>query len=224
MAEHSAGHDFLPRSRGDDELKTHPETSAMEPQEECNPQGLTSHSAFTNESEPSHSALTNEPEPLRSAFTDEPEPAQTHDHVDAMIDSENTAGRRANYERCQECLRKHPPPCTASQEDKELLKRDPEAYKRHYNTEEEAESQEPPSLRTITTASPWNITSLVTRPRQPRTPRRPNWKTGHDTARSCCHSLCCLPSCDNNVRSCSPNGTVERGQSSSTPCSKRLGS
>jgi hypothetical protein len=147
MADHSAGHDFLPHSRGDDELQIYPESSAMEPQEECNPQGFTSHSAFTNESELSYSALTNEPEPLRSAFTNESEPTQSQDHADAMIDSENTAGRRANYERCQECLRTHLPPCNAPQEDKDLLLRDPEAYKRKFNTDRKKRNRKNRSAR-----------------------------------------------------------------------------
>lgn len=147
MADHSAGHGFLPHSRGDDELQTHPESSAMEPQEECNPQGFTSHSAFTNESELSYSALTNEPEPLLSAFTNESEPTQSQDHSDAMIDSENTAGRRANYERCQDCLRTHLPPCNAPQEDNDLLLRDPEAYKRKFNTDRKKRNRKNRSAR-----------------------------------------------------------------------------
>jgi hypothetical protein len=148
MAEHSAGHDFFLRSRGADELQTRPESSATEPQEECDHQGSASHSAFTNESEPSHSALTNEPEPPRSAFVEESEPAQTHDHADTMFDPQNAAvesqsrsvsntaaGRRDGYVRCEECLRTHLPPCNVPQEEKDPLKRDPEAYKRKFNTD-----------------------------------------------------------------------------------------
>ena len=98
---------------------------------------ISTHSAFINESEPSH-----------SAFTNEPKLAQPHNHDDAMIDVENAAvesqeplmsntaaGRRDGYLRCQECLRTHLPPCNAPQEDKDLLQRDPEAYKRKFNTD-----------------------------------------------------------------------------------------
>jgi hypothetical protein len=119
-----------------------------------------SDSAFTNESEPSHSALTNEqPEPPHSAFTNESEPfysafrnepeyTQTHNHADVMVDNEDAAvesqepltsntaaGRRNGYVRCSECLNTHLPPCNAPQEDKDLLQRDPAAYKRKFNTD-----------------------------------------------------------------------------------------
>ena len=139
MAKHSAGHVFFPHSRGEDELQTNPESSLMEPQEECDPQGSApnsaftnesepSHfvftnepkpprSAFTNESEPSHSAFTNEPEPPRSAFANESEPAQTQDHADAMVDPQNAAVESQDRStsntvavKCKECLRKHPLP------------------------------------------------------------------------------------------------------------------
>jgi hypothetical protein len=160
MAEQRAGHDFFPHSRGEDELQIHPESSATKPQEECDPQGSASHSAFTNESEPSHSALTNEPEPPRSAFSHESEPAQTHDHADAMVDPQNTAvesqsrsasntaaGHRDGYVRCEECLRTHLPPCNVPQEDKDLLKRDPEAYKRKFNTDRKKRNRKNRSAR-----------------------------------------------------------------------------
>ena len=148
MAEHSAGRDFLLRPRGDEELQHNPESSPRKPQEEYDPQGSTSHSAFTNESEHSHSAFTNEPEPTHSAFTDESEYTQSHDHDDDMVYPEGAAdkpkeryvsrtaaGRRDDALRCQECLKPHPPPCNAPQEDKDLLKRDPEGYKRYLNSQ-----------------------------------------------------------------------------------------
>jgi hypothetical protein len=99
--------------------QNYPESSSMKPQEECDPQGSTSHSAFTDESERT----------------------QTHNHDDAMIDSESqglltsntAAGRRDGYVRCPECLNTHLPPCKTPQEDKDLLLRDPEAYKRKFN-------------------------------------------------------------------------------------------
>jgi hypothetical protein len=137
------------------QTQTHPESSSMKPQEECDSQGSTSHSAFTNESEPSHSALTNEQaEPSHSAFTNEPQPShsaftneseytQTHNHDDAMIDSESqepltsntAAGLHDGYLRCQECLKTHLPPCNAPQDDKDFLQRNPAAYKRKFNTD-----------------------------------------------------------------------------------------
>lgn len=156
MAEQRAGHDFFPHSRGEDELQIHPESSATKPQEECDPQGSASHSAFTNESEPSHSALTNEPEPPRSAFSHESEPAQTHDHADAMVDPQNAAvesqsrsasntaaGHRNGYVRCEECLRTHL-----------------QAQVQH--GPEEAEPQEP--QRSRTTTPPVRGPSRVSRP------------------------------------------------------------
>ena len=84
--------------------------------------------------------------------------------------SNTAAGRRDGYLRCRECLRTHLPPCNAPQEAKDLLKRDPEGYKRKFNTDRKKRNRKNRSAREP--PPPVYGTSRVSRPAHAYAARR----------------------------------------------------
>jgi len=168
MAERSAGHGDFAQDRGPEgrpiELASTIPHSAFEGESE------NIQSAFDRESEVTQSAFYNESENTQPAFDSESETIQARAHDDVMLHREDTtvdsqeviAWRSAGRPSCQQCLKSHPPPCRASQEDTDFCQRDPEGYKLHLKSKQTRRKKQPRSNRRP--EPPGYNTSRISRP------------------------------------------------------------